>query len=90
MEAVLGAAGHRVNARKAWPGGLTAREVQVLRLLAQGLSNRQIAAELVISRKTVGRHVEHIYLKIGVSNRALASLFAARHGLMSDPAPESV
>ena len=88
VDAVLRAAGHRVGVRKDWPAGLTAREVQVLRLVAQGLSNARIADELVISRKTVGNHVEHIYTKIGVSNRALASLFAARHGLMSDtPAP---
>jgi HD-GYP domain-containing protein (c-di-GMP phosphodiesterase class II)/DNA-binding CsgD family transcriptional regulator len=83
VDAVLGAAGHRVGTRKAWPARLTAREVQVLQLLAQGFSNREIAQELVISRKTVGAHVEHVYTKIGVSNRALASLFASRHGLLS-------
>ncbi|WP_269445193.1 HD domain-containing phosphohydrolase [Jatrophihabitans cynanchi] len=83
VDAVLRAAGHRVSSRTDWPAGLTAREVQVLRLLARGLSNSQIADELVISRKTVGNHIEHIYAKIGVSNRALASLFASRHGLMS-------
>jgi len=83
VDAVLRAAGHRVSSRTDWPAGLTAREVQVLRLLARGLSNSQIADELVISRKTVGNHIEHIYAKIGVSNRALASLFASRHGLIS-------
>ncbi|MFD4182758.1 HD domain-containing phosphohydrolase [Rhodococcus sp. NPDC058514] len=83
VDAVLRAAGHRVTVRKSWPAGLTAREVQVLQLLARGFSNRNIADELVISRKTVGAHVEHIYTKIGVSNRALASLFASKHGLMS-------
>jgi DNA-binding CsgD family transcriptional regulator len=62
--------------------GLTPREVEVLRLLARGMSNKQIANELQISRKTAGNHIEHIYVKIGASNRALASLFAARHGLM--------
>ena len=54
----------------------------MLRLLARGLSNKQIAERLVISRKTVDNHVEHIYAKIGVSNRARASLFASRHALM--------
>jgi len=83
VDAVLRAAGHRVNVRKDWPAGLTAREVQVLQLVARGLSNRQIADELVISRKTVGNHIEHIYTKIGVSNRALACLFASKNGLMS-------
>ena len=46
-----------------------------------GCSNKQIAHELQITRKTVGNHVEHIYTKLGVTNRALASLFAAQHGL---------
>jgi HD-GYP domain-containing protein (c-di-GMP phosphodiesterase class II) len=83
VEAVLGAAGHPVKRRREWPGGLTSRELEVLRLLVRGLSNKQIAEQLVISRKTAGSHVEHIYSKIGVSNRAQASLFAVKHGLMS-------
>lgn len=83
VDAVLEAAGHPVQRRREWPAGLTAREVEVLRLLARGLSNRQIAERLVIARKTVDNHVEHIYTKIGVSNRARAGLFAVRHGLMS-------
>jgi HD-GYP domain-containing protein (c-di-GMP phosphodiesterase class II) len=80
--AVLSAAGHRAHAKQARPGGLTSREVEVLRLLARGLSNREIAERLVISRKTASHHVEHIYAKTGTSNRALASLFAASHGLI--------
>ena len=80
-DAVLRAAGHRIKRRRQWPAGLTGREVEVLRLLARGLSNKEIASELVISRKTAGNHVEHIYTKIGVSNRARASLFAMKHGL---------
>lgn len=90
VDAVLRAAGHRVNVRKDWPAGLTAREVQVLQLVARGFSNREIADELVISRKTVGNHVEHIYTKIGVSNRALACLFASRNGLMSGVKANSI
>ena len=83
--AVLAAAGHRATARRqAWPGSLTAREVEVLRLLARGLSNREIAERLVISRKTASHHVEHIYAKTGTANRALASLYAASHGLIGD------
>src|SRR4051812_35705131 len=76
VEAVLGAAGHRVTRRRAGPAGLTAREVDVLRLLSRGLSNKEIAQVLVIAPKTVGNHVEHIYSKIGASSRASASLFA--------------
>jgi HD-GYP domain-containing protein (c-di-GMP phosphodiesterase class II) len=83
VDAVLHAAGHRVRRRREWPAGLTSREVEVLRLLVRGLSYREIADELVISRRTAGSHVEHIYAKIGVSNRARASLFAMKHGLMT-------
>jgi HD-GYP domain-containing protein (c-di-GMP phosphodiesterase class II) len=80
--AVLAAAGHRAARRAAHPAGLTSREVEVLRLLATGLSNREIAARLVISVKTASHHVEHIYAKTGTANRAMASLFAANHGLI--------
>jgi HD-GYP domain-containing protein (c-di-GMP phosphodiesterase class II)/DNA-binding CsgD family transcriptional regulator len=83
VDAVLRAAGHPVKRRREWPGGLTRREVEVLRLLVRGLSNKQIAEQLVISRRTAGSHVEHIYTKLGVSNRAQASLFAVKHGLMT-------
>jgi HD-GYP domain-containing protein (c-di-GMP phosphodiesterase class II) len=86
VAAVLHAAGHRVRRRRAWPAGLTAREVEVLRLVACGFSTREIADALVISRKTAANHVEHIYAKTGVSNRARAGLFAMQHGLMTDVA----
>jgi HD-GYP domain-containing protein (c-di-GMP phosphodiesterase class II) len=82
VEAVLGAAGHRTPRRREGPAGLTPREVEVLGLLARGLSNKQIAERLVISPKTAGNHVEHIYAKIGASSRAAASLFAVQHGLL--------
>ena len=86
--AVLTAAGHRATSRRqAGPASLTAREVEVLRLLARGLSNREIAERLVISRKTASHHVEHIYAKTGTANRALASLYAASHGLIGEPEP---
>ena len=84
VDAVLRAAGHRVRRRRTWPAGLTAREVEVLRLVACGFSNKEIADALVISRKTAANHVEHIYAKIDVSNRARAALFAMQHGLMTD------
>ena len=84
VEAVLGAAGHRVPRRHGGPAGLTQREVEVLRLLARGLSNKQIAERLVISPKTVGNHAEHIYTKTGASTRAAAGLFAMQHGLLPE------
>lgn len=71
-----------VPTRPEQAAGLTAREVEVLRLLARGLQSKQIAAELVITTKTVGHHIGHIYMKIGASNRVGASLFATEHGLV--------
>ncbi|WP_251024039.1 LuxR C-terminal-related transcriptional regulator [Arthrobacter sp. ISL-65] len=62
-------------------GPLTARETEVLRLVAAGMSNRDIAAELFISEKTVARHVSNIYIKLGLSSRAAATAYAYRHGL---------
>jgi HD-GYP domain-containing protein (c-di-GMP phosphodiesterase class II) len=84
VEAVLGAVGHRIAHRREGPAGLTAREVEVLRLLARGLPNKLIAEQLVISPKTVGNHIEHIYAKIDASTRARASLFAMQHGLLPE------
>ena len=84
VEAVLGAAGHRVARRREGPAGLTPREVEVLTLLAQGMSNKETARRLVISPKTVANHIEHIYAKIGASTRATASLFAMQHGLLPE------
>jgi HD-GYP domain-containing protein (c-di-GMP phosphodiesterase class II)/DNA-binding CsgD family transcriptional regulator len=81
--AVLAAAGHRVQThRRDWPGGLSEREVDVIRLAARGLSNRQMADRLSISKVTVGHHIQHIYDKIGVSTRAAATLFAMEHDLI--------
>ena len=62
-------------------GNLSNRGVEVLRHLAQGMSNRQIAQALVISEKTVEHHVEHIYDKLGVTSRASAVVFAVQNGI---------
>ena len=67
----------------AYPDGLTQREVEVLRLLAQGRSNSQISEELVVAEGTTRRHVANIYEKIGVANRAEATRYALRQGLLS-------
>ncbi len=81
-DAVLAAAGHSTSrSRAGGPAGLPAREAEVLGLLAQGLSNKAIATELGISRKTVGNHVEHVYTKLGVTNRAGAAMRAMELGL---------
>ncbi len=81
VRAVLEAAGHP-PARLSWPAGLSDREVQVLRLVTRGYSNREMARLLWISPKTVGHHVQHIYAKIGVSTRAAAAMFAMEHDLI--------
>ena len=64
------------------PHGLTARELQVLRLVAAGRSNRAVADELVISEHTVARHLQNIFAKLGVSSRTAASAFAHAHELL--------
>jgi HD-GYP domain-containing protein (c-di-GMP phosphodiesterase class II)/DNA-binding CsgD family transcriptional regulator len=89
VAAVLTAAGHVGHGggrvRSELPAGLSAREVEVLRLLARGSSNRAMARQLVIAEKTVGHHIQHIYTKIGVSTRAAATLFAVQHDLLDSP-----
>jgi HD-GYP domain-containing protein (c-di-GMP phosphodiesterase class II) len=83
VEAVLEAAGQPAPpVRRPVPAGLTARQLEVLRLVAQGLSNPQIATRLVVSRRTAERHVQDIYARIGVSSRAAAALFAMEHDLL--------
>lgn len=84
VAAVLATGGHGAPtpARTQWPAGLTEREIEVLRLVARGQSNKQIASHLVISDHTVHHHVLHIYQKAGVSTRAGAALFAMENDLL--------
>ena len=72
----------RAFSRSAGAGPLTAREMQVLRLVATGMTNRAVAAELFLSEKTVARHVSNIFTKLGVSSRAAATAHAYEHGLV--------
>jgi DNA-binding NarL/FixJ family response regulator len=65
-----------------YPAGLTAREVEVLRLLAHRLTYVQIAAQLVVSRRTINTHVSSIYSKLGINSREAATRFAADHHLL--------
>ena len=69
-------------AAPAYPGGLTEREVEVLRLIAKGKTNLEIAEELVIAEGTARRHVANIYEKIGAANRVEATVYANEHGLL--------
>jgi DNA-binding CsgD family transcriptional regulator len=72
------------------PCGLTNREVEVLRLVAAGRSNRDTATALFISEKTVARHVANIYLNLDVSSRSAATAFAYEHNLVTPPAADPV
>jgi len=85
VSGVLAAAGHPAStARRQLVGGLSEREIEVLRLVARGNSMKQVAQLLTISEKTVDNHIQHIYNKIGVSTRAGATLFALEQDLLSD------
>jgi HD-GYP domain-containing protein (c-di-GMP phosphodiesterase class II) len=83
VERVLVAAGHRRAVQPSLPAGITAREAEVLRLIALGLTTRQVADRLTISAKTADHHVQHIYTKIGVSTRGAAALFAIEQGILT-------
>ncbi len=80
----------RPRRRREWPAGLTTREVEVLALLSSGKTNKQIGRQLVVSPRTVGHHIQHIYRKLDVSTRAAATLFAMQHDLhrQVDPADD--
>jgi DNA-binding NarL/FixJ family response regulator len=69
------------DAPRSLPCGLSVREAEVLRLVAAGRSNKQIAEELVLSVRTVSHHLDHIFAKLGVSSRTAAAAFALREGL---------
>jgi DNA-binding CsgD family transcriptional regulator len=70
--------------RQARPGGLSRREIEVLRLVADGRTAREIAAQLFISSRTAEHHIQHVYTKIGVSGRAAATRWAVKHNVVSD------
>jgi DNA-binding CsgD family transcriptional regulator len=70
------------RARPARPGGLSRREIEVLRLVADGRSAGEIAKQLFISSRTAEHHIQHIYTKLGVSNRAEATRWAVKHDVV--------
>jgi HD-GYP domain-containing protein (c-di-GMP phosphodiesterase class II) len=82
VRAVLAGAGQTQPGHVEHVAGLTGRELEVLRLVARGLSNKQIAARLVLSQKTVGNHLQNIYGKLDVTTRAAATYFAMQHALV--------
>ena len=66
------------------PGQLTAREQEIARLVAAGLSNRQIAEKLFISRRTVDAHLEHIFAKLGITSRVMLTIHLREHSAATD------
>jgi DNA-binding NarL/FixJ family response regulator len=71
------------------PDGVTPREAEVLALVAEGLTNRQVASRLTISEKTVASHLAHVFTKVGLQSRAAATAYAIAHGLTRTPTDES-
>ena len=80
-QALAAAEAESSAARPEQAGGLSARELEVLRLVAAGDTNREIAGELYLSEKTVERHLSNIFGKLGLSSRSAATAYAFRHGL---------
>lgn len=76
---------HQLRGETTRPDGLTPREVEVLRVVATGKRNRDVAADLYLSEKTVARHLANIYTKLGLSSRAAATAYAFEHGLVDPP-----
>ena len=86
-EALLAAASGRRGPAPQLPDGLTVREAEVLRLIAEGLSNRDIARTLFVSPATVKSHINHVFAKTGAKDRAQAVSYAYREGLVQPPSP---
>jgi DNA-binding NarL/FixJ family response regulator len=87
--ALMEQARSQANSIRTYPGGLTPREVEVLRLIAAGKSNRDIADTIFISLNTVANHVRNILAKLEVTNRTEAAAYAIRHDLASFSPPPS-
>jgi HD-GYP domain-containing protein (c-di-GMP phosphodiesterase class II) len=87
VEAVLAAAGQtpQRRVRSDYPNGLTEREVEILRHVARGLTNKEVAQKLDLSARTVGNHLQSVYTKAGVTTRAGATLFAMQNDMLWDP-----
>ena len=81
-DALMARLPHPTSTRAALPAGLTIREVEVLRLVAQGLPNTAVAARLFLSTRTVEQHLRSIYNKLDVSSRTAAARFATEHNLI--------
>jgi len=84
VEAATGARPAEAGRRPSPPDDLTERELEVIRLVAQGRTNREIADEFVLSEKTVKTHISHVLAKLGLKDRTQLAIYAIRHGLADD------
>jgi DNA-binding NarL/FixJ family response regulator len=87
VNALIASAGHDLRPAPR-VAGLSDREVEVLRLVARGLTNKEVAAKLEISPKTAGHHLQHVFEKLGVTTRAAATMIAVQRGLIADQSPD--
>jgi HD-GYP domain-containing protein (c-di-GMP phosphodiesterase class II) len=85
VQAVLEARGVVATRKEAWPSGLSDREVEVVRLVAVGRTNKEIGALLGMSPRTAQKHVMNVYDKLGLESRAGLALYAVEHGLLDTP-----
>ena len=84
VQAVLEARGAARARKRAWPAGLSDREVAVVRLVAVGRTNREIGRLLGMSPRTAQKHVMNVYDKVGLESRAGLALYAIEHGLLEE------
>jgi HD-GYP domain-containing protein (c-di-GMP phosphodiesterase class II)/DNA-binding CsgD family transcriptional regulator len=85
VQSVLEARGVPAGRKGAWPGGLSDREVEVVRLVAVGRTNKEIGTLLGVSPRTAQKHVMNVYDKLGLESRAGLALYALEHGLLDEP-----
>ena len=85
VQSVLAARGVPTKTKSAWPGGLSDREIEVVRLVAIGRTNKEIGTLLEMSPRTAQKHIMNVYDKVGLESRAGLALYALEHGILEGP-----